>query len=158
VSDLRELAEDFATYLKRFPDGGPLPLDWVTTAARLFDELCDSAPARVLLHGDLHHDNVLRAARRPWLAIDPHGHIGDPGFDLGTLLYNPEPGNTRTDLTTRLLPARLERMVAGSGQPRERVVGWCFVMAVLSEVWTCEDGGDPDGKPLAVAEALRPLL
>jgi len=25
-------------------------------------------------------------------------------------------------------------------------------------VWTCEDGGDPDGKPLAVAAALQPLL
>jgi streptomycin 6-kinase len=157
VHDLRELAEDFATYLHRFPDGGPLPEEWVRTAARLFDDLCDSAPARVLLHGDLHHDNVLRAARRPWLAIDPHGHVGDPGFDLGTLLYNPDPGNAEPDVLA-LLPSRLDRLTAGSGQPRDRVIGWCFVMAVLSEVWTCEDGAEPDGKPLLVAEALHPLL
>jgi streptomycin 6-kinase len=158
LPDLRELAGDFATYLHRFPDGGPLPGHWVSLAARLFDELCDSAPARVLLHGDLHHDNVLRADRRPWLAIDPHGYVGDPGFDLGTLLYNPDPGQIRPDTTIGLLPARLERMTAESGQPAERVIGWCFVMAVLSEVWTCEDGGEPDGKPLAVADALRHLL
>jgi streptomycin 6-kinase len=158
VPDLRELAEDFATYLHRFPDGGRLPGRWVKTAARLFDELCDSAPARLLLHGDLHHDNVLRAERQPWLAIDPHGYVGDPGFDLGTLLYNPDPGSIRPDQTIGLLPSRLEQMTAGSGQPPERVVAWCFVMAVLSEVWTCEDGGEPDGKPLAVAEALEHRL
>ena len=127
------------------------------TAARLFDELCESAPARVLLHGDLHHHKVLRAVRRPWLAIDPHGHVGDPGFDLGCLLYNPDPGDTEPDVVA-LLPGRLGQLTAGAGQPRERVVGWGFVMAVLSEVWTCEDGGEPSGKPLAVAEALEPLL
>ena len=33
-----------------------------------------------MLHGDLHHDNVLRARREPWLAIDPHGVVGDPGW------------------------------------------------------------------------------
>lgn len=157
VPDLCELAGGFTRYLHRFPDGGPLPGEWVTTAARLFDDLCDSAPARVLLHGDLHHDNVLRAARRPWLAIDPHGHVGDPGFDLGTLLYNPDPGNAEPDVLA-LLPSRLAQLTAGSGQPRDRVIGWCFVMAVLSEVWTCEDGGEPDGKPLLVAHALHPLL
>ena len=157
VPDLRDLAGDFARYLHRFPDGGPLPERWVRTAARLFDELCDSAPARVLLHGDLHHDNVLRAARRPWLAIDPHGYVGDPGFDLGCLIYNPDPGAPEPDAVA-LLPARLEQLVAGAGQPRDRVVAWGFVMAVLSEVWTCEDGGEPDGKPLDVARALEPLL
>ena len=31
-----------------------------------------------MLHGDLHHDNVLTADREPWLAIDPHGVLGDP--------------------------------------------------------------------------------
>lgn len=183
VPDLRELAKDFATYLQRFPDGGPLPERLVRAAARLFDELCDSAPARVLLHGDLHHDNVLSADRRPdqenaphqqnaphqenaprhggarreWLAIDPHGWVGDPGYDLGCMLYNPAPADVEPDVLT-LLPARLDRLTAGAGQPRERVVAWGFVVAVLSEVWTCEDGGDPDGKPLAVAHALEPLL
>jgi streptomycin 6-kinase len=157
VHDLRALGDGFTRYLRRFPDGGPLPGEWVTTAARLFDDLCDSAPARVLLHGDLHHDNVLRAARRPWLAIDPHGHVGDPGFDLGTLLYNPDPGDAEPDVLA-LLPSRLAQLTAGSGQPRDRVIAWCFVMAVLSEVWTCEDGGEPDGKPLVVAHALHPLL
>jgi streptomycin 6-kinase len=157
VPELRRLTKDFANYLRGFPSDGPLPTDWVPTAARLFEELCDSAPARVLLHGDLHHDNVLRATRQPWLAIDPHGYVGDPGYDLSSMLYNPDPADRGPELMA-LLPNRLDQLTDESGQPRERVVAWCFVMAVLSEVWACEGGGEPSGRPLDVAAALRPML
>jgi streptomycin 6-kinase len=46
-------------------------------AAGLFAELCDSMADPVVLHGDLHHDNILRAGGG-WLAIDPKGVIGEP--------------------------------------------------------------------------------
>ncbi|MFC8076868.1 aminoglycoside phosphotransferase family protein [Streptomyces sp. NPDC057307] len=39
-----------------------------------------------LVHGDLHARNILRADREPWLAVDPKGRVGDPGYDAGTLL------------------------------------------------------------------------
>jgi streptomycin 6-kinase len=37
----------------------------IDTAIRLRDELLQSATASVLLHGDLHHFNILRAERQP---------------------------------------------------------------------------------------------
>ncbi|MGW3341908.1 aminoglycoside phosphotransferase family protein [Nonomuraea rubra] len=40
----------------------------------------------LLLHGDLHPRNVLRADREPWLAVDPKGYVGDPAYDDGALL------------------------------------------------------------------------
>lgn len=153
VPALETLADGFAAHLAG-PDG-PLPRRLVTSAAGLFRELCADAVPPVLLHGDLHHDNVLRALRRPWLAIDPHGYVGDPGYDLGALLYNPLTGRRNV---VPLLPARIDRLVAGTGIPRDRVLAWGFVQAVLSEVWSCEDGGGPDGAPLAVARWLEPLL
>ena len=48
-------------------------------------------PGPVALHGDMHHFNVLRAGREPWLAIDPKGLAGDPCFDVCQFLRNPEP-------------------------------------------------------------------
>jgi len=120
----------------------------------------ETAPRRVVLHGDLHHDNLLRATRAPWLAIDPHGALGDPGYDVGALLYNPDP-HQRDDGLLRLVPARVEQLAAGLEMPVERVVAWGFVMAVLSEVWTCEgDGGHgvPGGRSLDVALHLLPRL
>ncbi len=37
----------------------------------------------LIVHGDLHAGNILRAGREPWLAIDPKGCTGDPAYDAG---------------------------------------------------------------------------
>lgn len=152
----------FERYLARFPGGGPLPREHVVTAAGLMRELCASAPSRVLLHGDLHHDNVLRATRLPWLAIDPHGLTGDPAYEAGSWLYNPEPRD-RDPALTALAPARVEQLAAELGQPVDRVSAWGFVKAVLSDVWTAETwtpgaGWSPASRAIDVAALLRPRL
>jgi streptomycin 6-kinase len=158
IPDVSRLGRSFERYLRTYPGDQPLPRRFVATAARLLDELCASASERVVLHGDLHHDNVLRSARQPWLAIDPHGWVGDPGYDLGAILYNPldNPDSAVLDL----MPRRLEQIVADGGEPRDRAVAWCFVKAVLSDVWTTEGEGevDPVSRATAVARRLEPLL
>ena len=158
VPDVADQGVAFNQYLRDFPAGGPLPRDVVERAGRLFAELCASADRRVLLHGDLHHDNLLRAEREPWLAIDPDGVAGDPGYDLGALLYNPDP-DLRDDALLALVPGRVERLADGLGVPFERAVAWGFVKAVLSEVWSTEDAGyTRPGRQLDVALALMPRL
>jgi streptomycin 6-kinase len=147
---LRAEGEDFRAYLRRFPgseNAGPMPRRLVEKAAELFEALCDSADDRVL-HGDLHHDNVLRVGD-DWKAIDPFGRIGDPGFDCGPMLYNPDPPRRDPELL-KLVPARIEQLADGYGMPPERVRAWGFVMAVLSEVWNSE-GGTVGSRALDVA-------
>jgi streptomycin 6-kinase len=156
LPDLRAESESFRAHLRRFPGDDPLPRHLVERAGRLFDELCASAPDQVL-HGDLHHDNVLRAGREPWLAIDPHGVVGDRGYDCGAMLYNPEPWRREDDLLA-LVPARIEQLADGFGLPVDRVVAWGFVMGVLSEVWTAQGDGTPGGRALDVATLLYPRL
>ena len=138
------------------PDG-PLPGRLVERAASLFDELVASAPDPVLLHGDLHHANVLASSRGPWLAIDPHGMLGDPGYDVGAMVYNPFPDD-RDPALAALVPARVEQLADLGGQPVERVVAWAFVTAILHEVWTWEDGGSVGSRALDVAGLLHPRL
>jgi streptomycin 6-kinase len=147
----------FSAYLRRHPGDDPLPRHLVERAGRLFDELCATATGRVVLHGDLHHDNVLRADREPWLAIDPHGAVGDPGYELGALLYNPDPARSEGGALA-LLPARIEQLADGLAMPVGRVVAWGFVQAVLSEVWTAEGAGLVGGVPLQVALSLLARL
>lgn len=144
---LRDEGDDFRAYLRRFPESGPLPRRLVEKALDLFEGLCDSADDRVL-HGDLHHDNVLRVGD-DWKAIDPFGRIGDPGFDCGPMLYNPDPPRRDPELL-RLVPARIEQLADGYGMPVERVRAWGFVMGVLSEVWNA-DGGTVGTRALDVA-------
>ena len=150
---LRKLRGGFARYLA--VPGGPIPRRMVERAAELFDDLCDSAPRETVLHGDLHHGNVLRAEREPWLAIDPHGFVGDPGYDGGAMLYNPHP-EVRDPALLRLVPARIEQL-AGTG-PLDRVLAWGYVMGVLSEVWTVEASGVARTRALDVARLLEPRL
>ena len=44
----------------------------------------------MLLHGDLHHDNILTATREPYLAIDPKGLVGNRAYDVTAAMLNPD--------------------------------------------------------------------
>lgn len=48
---------------------GPFPVRLVEEAETLFSELLGSMHDLVVLHGDLHHDNILYAEDREWLAF-----------------------------------------------------------------------------------------
>ncbi|TDD45443.1 kinase [Kribbella antibiotica] len=74
-----ELQKDVAEF------AGALPDLVVDRAFGVIDELVREQPA-VLIHGDLHHRNILSADREPWLAVDPKGLIGDPAYDAVTFL------------------------------------------------------------------------
>ncbi|WP_316520165.1 aminoglycoside phosphotransferase family protein [Kitasatospora brasiliensis] len=63
----------------------PLSARTVAAALATVHELARSQP-EVLVHGDLHPRNILRAEREPWLAVDPKGYAGDRAYDGGTLL------------------------------------------------------------------------
>jgi streptomycin 6-kinase len=154
---LRADGESFRSHLDRFPGDDPLPRRLVERAADLFDDLCASSPGDVVLHGDLHHDNVLSADREPWLAIDPRGVVGDPGFDCGAMLYNPDPPRRDAGLLA-LVPARIDQLAEGLAIPVDRVAAWGFVMGVLSEVWTAQGDGGVGSRALDVAIALLPRL
>ena len=156
VPDVADYGADFVDYRQRHPTGGPLPRRLVERATELIEVLSATAPRTVLLHGDLHHHNVLQSHREPWLAIDPHGLTGCPGFDVGAMLYNPTTMSAEELL--RLLPARLEQLCAIPDLDPDRVRGWAFVMSMLSEVWSAQDHNEIDGRPLAVAQQLDSRL
>ena len=132
-----------------------MPRELVDRARGVACDLLADAPPPRLLHGDLHHDNVLRASREPFLAIDPHGVVGDPAYDTGAWLYNPGP---RDDALAALVPTRVEQFADGLALPLERVLAWGFVQAVLSASWTCDTGEAPVDRTLDVAALLAPRL
>jgi streptomycin 6-kinase len=99
-------------------------------------ELLQSTATRSLLHGDLHHFNILRAQREPWLSIDPKGLVGDPCFDVCQFLRNPRPVSARQNAR------RLDLFCDVLGLDRERTQAWCLVHAVLNACWDLEDGVD----------------
>jgi hypothetical protein len=83
----------------------------------------------VVLHQDFHGGNVLRAAREPWLAIDPKPLVGEREFDAASYLRDRrellvEPG------ASRLVSRRLDIFEAELGLDRERVRRWGIAHAL----------------------------
>ncbi len=135
---------------------GAFPADLFEPAFDLYFSLCASSPAPVLLHGDLHHYNILTATREPWLAIDPKGLAGDPAFDVGPYLYNRIEGvGDLREYTLR----RIGQFSEVLGIDRQRLIAWGFAEAVLSRLWNFEDTGEVNERDhLRVARALLPLV
>ncbi|MCA8273713.1 3'-kinase [Burkholderia sp. AU30280] len=95
----------------------------------------------VVLHGDIHHGNILHFGERGWLAIDPKGLRGDRAFDYANLFCNPS-----HDIAVD--PARFERRVTlvadAAALDRRRLMQWILAWSGLSAVWLIEDGLLPD--------------
>jgi streptomycin 6-kinase len=135
-------ARGFERLRRRFGGGtGPMPAALVGEAESLFAELIASQEAEpVLLHGDLHHANILSARRRPWLAIDPKGVVGEPAYDTGALLRNPVE-LLRAPHPGKVLERRLRRLSEELELDPARVRGWAVAQAVLAAFWGLEDSG-----------------
>lgn len=135
-------AAGFGRMRARFGGGcGPLPALLVARAEGLMRELLSTARESVLLHGDLHHGNVLSAGRRAWLAIDPKGLAGEPAYEVGALLRNPLPQLLRMRRPAEVLKRRVEVLSEELGVDGARVRGYGIAQALLSAWWTVEDGG-----------------
>jgi len=139
----RELGPASAKY------GGILDL-----AATIADGLLAEPHDVTVLHGDIHHGNILDAGGRSWLAIDPKGLTGERGFDFANIFCNPDP-------EIAAAPGRLARqahLVAEAAVlDRARLLKWILAYAGLSAAWSINDGDDPM-LALAVAQlAAREL-
>jgi streptomycin 6-kinase len=136
-----------------------IPPALVSDAQRVYAALCDSQARVRLLHGDLHHGNVLLDEERGWLAIDPKGVIGELEYEVGAALRNPI---AKPEIFTdpAVITRRVDHFVRALDLDASRVLGWAFAQAVLAAIWLLEDGQalEPDHSWLTFADAVRPML
>jgi streptomycin 6-kinase len=146
--------------MRRHFDGGtgPLPARLVERAEALFAELLATMESPVLLHGDLHHGNILRAEREPWLAIDPKGVIGEPAYEPGALLRNMRPELRGGPRPREIMARRVEILAEELGLDRERLLAWGLAQAVLSAWWSIEDHGGGGEESIRCAELMAEVL
>lgn len=138
-------------------DTGPLPSALVDKAEQYFAELLAEEAAPVLLHGDLHHYNILSAEREPWLAIDPKGLVGPAGYEVGPLLHNPTPAYLDVPAPGRKLARRVAILSEMLGLDRQRVAKWGVAVAVLAAWWSVEDHGEVWEEVLVCARLLEEM-
>ncbi|WP_223359844.1 aminoglycoside phosphotransferase family protein [Leifsonia sp. ZF2019] len=124
------------------------------TAAATAAQLLALPAEDVVLHGDLHHGNVLDFGERGWLAIDPKPVHGAPLFDWVNILCNP-------DVDVALRAGRLERTAAvisaEVATDEGLLMRWALAWAGLSAAWS-ERSGEEAEVALAVGRRARVLL
>ena len=149
---------DQASSFERYLDGKgrEIPHDLVRRAQDVYLRLCGSQREVRLLHGDLHHDNVLFDATRGWVAVDPKGLVGELEYEVGAALRNPiELPGVFTE--SAVIDSRVRHLSMALTLDRARVVQWAYAQAVLAAIWLVEDG-EPvaqDHPWLTLARALE---
>lgn len=117
-------------------DNGSFPKKWIAIAEGLYSELVSSMDESVLLHGDLHHWNILSAQRQPWLAIDPKGVIGEPAYEIGAWLRNPFPFILSESIPDEVIFRRASQLSEQLGFDRNRILAWGVAQAILAAWWS----------------------
>lgn len=122
--------------------------------------LLDDPRDVAVLHGDLHHDNVLDFGKRGWLAIDPKRLIGERGFDFANIFTNPDLADPTRPVAT--LPGRFARrldvVTQAADLERQRLLLWILAWTGLSASWFLADGDPLAAIDLQIADlAAREL-
>jgi streptomycin 6-kinase len=133
----RPLSDEAAWWAASMPEwweqsGRPFERKLLDAALDALTGLSPLQGEQVLLHQDLHPDNVLAAAREPWLAIDPKPLVGEREFGLAPIVRAWQLGHSRDAAI-----GRLDRLTSELGLDRERARGWALGQA-LAWAWDGE--------------------
>ncbi len=139
---------------------GPFPRWLVERAEALLPDLLHPSNPALLIHGDFHHFNVLNSERSEcgWLAIDPKGVVGPPGYEVGPLLINPWGDFLKTANPSQLTACRLAILSEHLGLERSLLRDWGLCHCLLSAWWDISDENTGGEYPLACAEIIASAL
>jgi streptomycin 6-kinase len=155
-------SEDFKKIRVMFMDQAcPLPVKTIERTERLFTELLGWPGPQFLLHGDLHHFNILSVQEEngmAWKAIDPFGVVGDREVEIGGFIRNPDLGLPLDTALQRLLNRRLDIFQEQLGFDRQRMAAWSSVYAAVSAWWNISAGAGGWQGDAALADYFAGLL
>jgi streptomycin 6-kinase len=154
---VEDLAKAFQQYLTSRNE--QIPYTLVDSAQDAYLSLSASQSERQLLHGDLHHYNVVLDDERGWVAIDPKGLVGELEYEVGAALRNPY---ERSDLIAerRTIDRRVMQFARTLAVDPDRTLRWAFAQAVLAIVWSVEEGESVDSAHpcLRLARTIESML
>lgn len=125
----------------------------LTRCTAVANVLLSSPHDEVVLHGDLHHGNILDFGTKGWLAIDPKGLVGERGFDYANIFTNPDLAEpTRpVAIEPEIFTQRVNIVSEIARIERQRLLMWIVAWCGLSSVWFLQEG-DSATVPLHIAE------
>jgi streptomycin 6-kinase len=152
---------DLLSLFKKFKDadhsGASDPVrEMIADGERAFEAMLAEPFQPVVLHGDLHHFNVLEHEGE-WLAIDPHGYIGPSIFEVGAMMKNPWPDILDNPDMAALMTRRINILSEELGWTKADITRSAFVYACISLLWDFKFDDKP-GSFVPIAACLHKLL
>ena len=138
---LSDWFQGFERFRKQNGGTGPLAPALFEEAEHFAREIMEEEHRPTLLHGDLHHSNILSSGGR-WVAIDPKGVVGPAVFEVGPFLLNPRGAIDRRPDAAEVLRSRIDILSEMLGIQKQRIRRCGILYAVLSAVWSLEEGKD----------------
>ncbi|EKD71028.1 MAG: hydroxyurea phosphotransferase [uncultured bacterium] len=119
-----------------------IPHHLLQKATQFKNKLLASLSKEIFLHGDLHHDNILKH-QDSWLAIDPKGVVGEAEFEIAAFdfMYIDELANANN--VKNIFEKRVDLLAHKANLNAQRIKDWVFVRLILMAAWSIEDGGEP---------------
>ncbi len=111
----------------------------VRKALKIGQEMFEKYPERVLLHGDLHHDNILKDSDGYYKMIDPKGVIGPAIFDIPRFVMN----ELDTDLNktgAEHIKKVIDKLAELLGYDVSDIRKLFYMEVILGNAWCLEDG------------------
>ena len=137
---LTSYVERWNAGLAALPKDAPMPRRLVEQAVSLAASfLSDEASTGRMIHGDLHYENVLAAAREPWLVIDPKPMSGDPHYEVAPLLWNRWDEVVASGRVRDAVRRRFHAVVDAAGLDEDRARDWVVVRALHNAFWSVDD-------------------
>ncbi len=141
-------------HLQTETEADSLPQTLVRKVQTLLPHLCSTIQNPRLLHGDLHHENILWAQEHGWLAIDPKGIIGELEYEVIPFLMNNFPRQDSVAATK----FRVDTFARELNLQPERILSWALCYAVLSAWWSIEDHVEGAEQSIQAAHVFGQLL
>ncbi|MBM3110114.1 aminoglycoside phosphotransferase family protein [Pseudomonas arcuscaelestis] len=127
---------DLQTWFQGLREAAKLHGHLYRRSAQIAGHLLASQQEERVLHGDIHHGNVLDFGPDGWLAIDPKCLYGERTFDYANLFCNPSPGVASQ---VQHFTSRLQIVCEFAKLPRQRLLQWIVAWCGLSAAWFQED-------------------
>lgn len=106
-----------------------------------FQKMAKPSESDILLHGDLHHQNVKLNIVGEFVCYDPKGIIGHPAYEVATILNNPW-GHAEIVYDMDLFNQRVEIFSKKLKHSKQTLIDFAFSQACLSIAWCIEDKVD----------------
>lgn len=119
-------------------------------AVEIAERMFGRYPERQLLHGDLHHENLLQNEDGNYVIIDPKGVVGPPIFDIPRFVLN-ELDDSENSLRRAHISKVIEVLSHVLSYPCDDLYQLLFMEIMLENAWNFEDGEEIEGRDVKLA-------